>query len=202
MGMARWLRMTGVENKEILVARKKLQSELKKSLDTGTYKDLFLEDLFRLWQCDAVSPEVVLRELRALEGLAKPVMQDDGDESIPIWFSSNNPHEPDTYLNRSPSATKRPTQFTRKASPLYGFWHKHYFINQEDFLKQNIRNQRRKYDTLNFSPLQAMMLRIAEASVTGEWIIFEKENNKNIYLALAKHNDGDQFIFDRLETAH
>ncbi|MDN7893026.1 hypothetical protein QZM93_30940 [Burkholderia cepacia] len=193
--------MMGDDNKKIFLARKKLQLELEKSLNTGKYKELFLEDIFRLWQCDEISPEVILRELRVLEGIEKPLMEFDGDEPIPIWFGSSNSTKPDTYLSRSLSATKRPTQFTGQMSPLSGLWHKHYFVYQDDFLKQNIENEGRKHKTANLHPLTAMTVRIAEGGVTGEWIIFEKTSDKNTYLALAKHNDGDQAIFDRLKAA-
>ncbi|MFY4022898.1 hypothetical protein [Achromobacter xylosoxidans] len=182
-------------------AKKILESELKKSLVRGGYEELFFDDLLKMWLCDAISPEVVLRELRVLEGLDRPLMEVNGDEPIAIWLGSGESFEPDTYLNRSPSATKSATQFTKENSPLKGLWHKHYFVNQEYFLKNNIENQRKRYRDFNFNPLGAMVVRVAEGKVTGEWIVFNREGDRNCYLCLAKHAEGDEAIFERMKKA-
>jgi len=193
--------MTCTESNETSCARKKLKLEIERSLNNGKYKDLFFEDLYRLWRCEAISPEVVLRELRVLEGLEKPLMKVDGDEPIKFWIGPSNTCKLDGLLNRSASATKHPTRFKRKTSPLNGLWHKHYFVYQADFLEQNIENQKINHKALTLHPLIAMISRVAEGQVTGQWIIYEKENDQHTYLALAKHKDGDQAIFDRLKTA-
>ena len=48
--------------------KEKLKNGIKESLKNGKYEELFFEDLFHLWKVDGISPEVVLRELRAIEG--------------------------------------------------------------------------------------------------------------------------------------
>lgn len=166
----------------------------------GKYTDLFFEDLLGLWQVEGISPEVVLREIRALEGLEQSALIMDNDEPIPVWFGGSNSVGPDMYLNTDPSSTKKETQFTRKDSPLRGLWHKHYYIHQEDFFAENLRNAERKHKFLNGAPpIMQMMARITEGAATGEWIIFKKEEGINSYLCLAHHNDGDNKIHARLE---
>lgn len=110
-------------------------------------------------------------------------------EPFQIWFGNHV-----TELNRSPSATKKSSEFTR--CPLKGLHHKHYYVHLSDFAAINVKNQQKKYDGL--TSLGAMLARIAAGGLTGEWIIFKKSNGINIYLCLAKHTDGDKAIHERL----
>ncbi|TYZ37961.1 hypothetical protein EWT61_04915 [Vibrio alginolyticus] len=41
--------------------------------------------------------------------------------------------------------------------------------------------------------------RKAENKMTGEWVIYAKFNDELYYLCLARHDDGDQFIRNRIE---
>ena len=177
--------------------RERLEAELEQSLSNGAYTQLFLEDILKLWQEEEVSPDVILREVRVLEGLDRPLMEVEGDEPIRIWVGDR-----ETIYNRSPSATKEETQFVREHSPLRGLWHKHYFINREDFLKPNLKNHAAKYP--NQLPLMAMITRLAEGKVTGEWIIFKMEQGIRTYLCLAKHSttkDEELAIAQRIRVA-
>ena len=40
--------------------------------------------------------------------------------------------------------------------------------------------------------------RAAAKELTGEWIIYLQYEAKNYYLCCGAHNDGDQFIYDRI----
>ena len=129
-------------------------------------------------------------------------MQVDDDRPIPIWFVGSDATGPDMFYKIAPSATKDATQFTREDSPLKGLWHKHYYIHQGDFLKRNIENIAKRHRFLiDATPVLQMMARIVEGAVTGEWIIFRRENEINTYLCLAKHNDDDVQIYGRIKKA-
>lgn len=179
-----------------------LKAVLDSSLSTGKYSQVFLEDVLNLWWVKKISPEVILREIRALEGLEIPVLDVEGEDRIRVWpvIRGADPTSPPITYSRNVSSTKEATQFHKKSSPLNGMWHKHYFINQDDFLEANIRNQRKKYMDDALPPVMAMITKIIEGSITGEWIIFRKDDQNNEYLCLAKHNDGDDVIFDRLKN--
>ena len=126
----------------------KLGETLKDSLKTGKFEKIFLEDLFYLWKLEGISPEVVLREIRALEGKDETLMTIDDNSPIPIWFIGSNSTEADTLYKTSPSATKDEIQFTKKGSPLKGMWHKHYYIHRHDFLNKNIQNEENKHKSI------------------------------------------------------
>lgn len=177
--------------------RERIEAELKASLKTGSYKALFVDDLLKLWEVEGVSPEVVLREVRALEGASTSFMEVEGDEPIPVWAGDER-----FQLNLSSSATKRPTQFSRKKSPLKGLWHKHYFVSRTDFINQNVENQTERFPSL--SPMVAMLTRLVEAKVTGEWIIYKQQDGIRTYLCLATHPRDDaeeQKIAERIAKA-
>lgn len=166
-----------------------IEIELIKCLSPGKYVQLFLNDLVSLVIHQGISPEVIFREIRAMEGKDMPLLIDLDANSCQIWFGN---HE--TKLNRNPSATKEFSKFTRP--PLKGLYHKHYFVRQSDFIEINIENQQKKYPDID--SLGAMMTRIAEGNLTGEWIVFKRKNGINTYLCLAKHSDGGNVIFKRL----
>jgi len=203
------------DNMELANAADRLRAELDKGLTTGSYTSTFFDDVFDLWTKRGISPEVILRELRVLEGLAGPLMQLDGDEPVPIYFIGREPKDeaddahcaqpkPDTRFNRCLSATKggdKGLLFSRKNSPIKGLWHKHYYAHQADFFNVNAENKnaarQRNGDPL-LSPLLAMMTRLAEGATTGEWIVFQKEADRNKYLCLANHTDDDRAVYDRI----
>jgi hypothetical protein len=194
----------GVTVKKELI--EKINIALNSSISNGKYTSLFRDDLLNLWIEKHISPEVVLREIRVLEGLEKPLMELDGEGRVPIWFVTSKPVEederhlqPDTYLERSPSATKRETQF--KNPPLEGLWHKHYYIHESEFLEMNVNNQRSRFKRgPAMGDMMAMLTRIAENKVTGEWVVFKRVENVNTYLCLANHNDGDEAIYERIKN--
>lgn len=167
----------------------KLKLKLDECLSSGRYSQLFLNDLIDLSIHQNISPEVIFREIRIMEGKEESLLTDVDIDPCRIWFGG---HE--IELNRSSSATKESLEYTRL--PLKGLHHKHYYIHQSDFAKINIKNQQKKYgDT---SPLGAMITRIAGGNLTGEWIVFKKSDGINTYLCLAKHDDGDNAIHSRL----
>ena len=168
---------------------------------------MFVDDVLNLWQVDGISPEVILRELRALEGLDSPLMDVEGDEPIKIWpITVGGPldaPQPELEYRRSVTATKDATRFDRDG-PLKGLWHKHYFVHAADFIYENVSNQQRRYKELNLPPIAAMMTRIAEGKLTGEWIIFRMDEGVRTYLCLAKHSAtkaGDQALAARISHA-
>lgn len=182
--------------------KSKLRDAISEIIPDDRYTELFFQDVFNLWEKDNFSPEVILREIKILEGKEDSLMVTDSSESIPVWFASNrstnngSTGKPNTYLNSSPSATKGATQFKRKNSPLYGLWHKHYYVHQKDMCAVNIENARKTCE--DATPIIAMCLRVAEGKLTGEWIIFERINDDIRYLCLAKHDEGDEIIAKRL----
>lgn len=172
-----------------MTTREHIKNALDASLSTGKYVQLFLSDLIDLSINQKISPDVILREIRTLENKEKTLLKNLDLENCPIWLGDQ-----ESNLKRSPSATKESSEFTRDC--LKGLHHKHYYIHQDDFATVNVKNQQRTYP--NLTKIGAMMKRIAEGKLTGEWIIFKKNNGINTYLCLAKHTDGDQAIRDRL----
>lgn len=166
-----------------------IRAALDESLASGKYVQLFLDNLIDLAINQEISPEVIFREIRVLEGKKESLLGNLDVECCQVWFGG---HE--FQLNRSPSATKGSSEFTGRW--LKGLHHKHYYVHQSDFTALNVKNQHRKYPLSQ--PLAAMITRIAEGGLTGEWIVFKKINGINTYLCLAKHTDGDKTIHDRL----
>ncbi len=156
-----------------------IKADLDECLSSGKYVQLFLEDLIDLAVNQSISPEAIFREIRTMEGKEEPRLTNVDVDPCPIWLGD---HE--TELNRSPSATKESSEFNR--CWLKGLHHKHFYVHQSDFAVINVKNQQKKYD--GCSPLAAMMTRIAEGNLTGEWIIFKKVDGINTYLCLAKHS--------------
>lgn len=187
--------------------RNTVESALKASLKNGAVTSMFVDDVLQLWKVGRVSPEVVLRELRALEGWDTPLLDIEGNEPIKVWpvivGGSPNAPQPELEYRRSVTATKDATRFDREG-PLKGLWHKHYYVHAEDFADENVRNQQRRYESLNLSSLSAMITRIVEGKLTGEWIVFRMEGGVRTYLCLAKHSANkadDQKLADRISRA-
>lgn len=118
------------------------------------------------------------------------------------------------------SSTKEATQFDRE--PLKGLWHKHFF--DAHYILKNIgsefglnKNGNKKLDILlsnfNFSKFDMTMNkdiinemihlgffeRAQNRNLTGEWIIFAKNESCNYYLTLARHEEKDIEIYNRLK---
>jgi len=169
-----------------------IKAGLDRCLSSGRYVQLFLDDLVSLVINQKISPEIIFREIRALEGKEAPLLNNLDVDPCLIWHA-----EYEAELNRSPSVTKKYSEFTR--SLLKGLHHKHYYVHQGDFISINVLNHNRKY--ANHSPLCAMMTKISDGTLTGEWIIFKKTEAGNTYLCLAKHTDGDNAIHNRLKAS-
>ncbi len=115
------------------------------------------------------------------------------------------------------SVVKPGTQF--KYPPLKGLWHKHVFSAR--FIPKNIfsalgKGGLRKIVTevvgTDGSPFtlekiaelknrvvhESFEKRATAKELTGEWIIYLQHEAKNYYLCCSTHNDGDQFIYDRI----
>ncbi len=117
------------------------------------------------------------------------------------------------------SSTKKETQFNRK--PLKGLWHKHFFDAQ--YILKNIgaefglnydgnkkldkllsKNDFNKFDdTMNKKIIyeivdDVFLGRQKNRELTGEWIIFAKGKGSNYYLTLARHEEDDSIIYNRI----
>ncbi|MGB6134715.1 MAG: hypothetical protein WBG54_23260 [Acidobacteriaceae bacterium] len=122
------------------------------------------------------------------------------------------------------SRTKKAAQFKRPA--LRGLWHKHYMNGDVASLAQNVKNALNDYGIPFFEEqireAQAageerfvtkedvpkivndvltnnLARRKSEGRMTGEWIIYAEHEDQNFYLCLAKHNEGDEKIRERIE---
>jgi hypothetical protein len=68
----------------------------------------------------------------------------------------------------------------RSKSPIKGLWHKHYYVYQQDFLDLNLKSEVRLNKSLEGAPdIAKVISRALNARVTGEWIIFSKEDEIN-----------------------
>lgn len=115
---------------------------------------------------------------------------------------------------RQPS-TKPAAMF--KGRHLQGYWHKHH--TQAVYMPENLRLEMHRDDTVERVlgkyegqiMTQAMvnelvhalvhenyMTRSREARLTGEWIIYSRTGNRNYYVTLARHDEGDAVIAERL----
>lgn len=116
--------------------------------------------------------------------------------------------------------TKLASEF--KNMPLKGLWHKHFFCQQ--FIAKNIqiglgkngkgniiRDVMEKSGNSHFEPSDISEIakrvvygtlnkRTEGNSLTGEWILFSKHENKNYYLCLSTHNSGDEYISSRIQN--
>jgi hypothetical protein len=116
------------------------------------------------------------------------------------------------------SQTKPALQFQRR--PLKGLWHKHFFAAH--FVAKNLTNAlaggrleaivndvraehnspvvtKDMLDDVSHRIVHgALESRSTDNKLTGEWIVFAKENQQNYYLCLNTHEAGDQQIFERV----
>jgi hypothetical protein len=101
--------------------------------------------------------------------------------------------------------------------PLKGLWHKHFFsahflasnillglgktgleklvTNVIDPSKSTPEMINEMADRVTHEPLES---RRSLGKLTGEWIIFIKQEGKNYYLSINTHDAGDTFIYDRI----
>ena len=157
---------------------------------SGRCSWLFLMNLFLFDKINGIDPKLVVDEIEVLEG------------------------------QKSGIGTKPATQF--KKDPLKGLWHKHFF--SAHFVPRNLRNQLGKDGIKNLvedvldpakSPvvtvdmvnelsrrvvIESLEKREEQDKLTGEWIIFTKYEDKNYYLCISTHKEGDQAIYDQIKS--
>jgi hypothetical protein len=125
-------------------------------------------------------------------------------------------------LTRS-TVTKQPTEFSGKI--LGGLMHKHFFTANN--VKKNIANRllgengsfktiaRRSFAqhqtdvatpevvSTILSKIKAQVLvdqRAKESSLTGDWIVYERQSGRNTYLCLAEHEESNEEILHRFSA--
>ena len=116
-----------------------------------------------------------------------------------------------------PSLTKPPSRFAK--SPLQGLWHKHY--HQSAFIPTNVVNHWRANGFADHLKETAAKIPIADDKMmgfllhefvisgyrdrsqarrlTGEWIIYARQDDRNTYLTLGIHGD-DHAIYERVQA--
>lgn len=114
------------------------------------------------------------------------------------------------------SNTKEAKEFLH--APLKGFWHKHFM--QASFMAENMFQEMNKRGAIEkaLSPfmgqfvddvagqiahvmtIDAYVKRASSGRLTGEWIVFEKDGDKNNYLTLANHKEDNAVIRARIDA--
>jgi hypothetical protein len=106
-----------------------------------------------------------------------------------------------------PSITKPATRFLHE--PLQGLWHKHFM--QPAYIAMNLSNhwtcerfQKLREETsietlVHHLGVDGYTERAASAALTGEWIVFARQDNVNYYLTLGHHGD-DEKIWRRCQA--
>lgn len=162
------------------------------ALIPNRYTSLLVVNLYLLDKVSGVNPAQVIEEIKNLEGLA-PSQQ-----------------------------TKPATEF--KGSFLKGLWHKHFLPTLPSSFAHNILNHLGKnglaklveevFDPAKSSTVTREMIdelahRVVEESIvdrgaaeklTGEWIIFAKENGQNYYLCISPHASEDENIANHVRV--
>ena len=147
---------------------------------------LFVINLMLLELVSGVDPYLVINEIKALENL-RPSMQ-----------------------------TKTEAEF--RGEHLKGLWHKHFLADLPSVIATNILNQLGKNGIRNISRevldpnispvitkemldelthkvvVESLEKRAEQDKLTGEWIVYAKENNSNYYLGIWRHDAGDEKI--------
>lgn len=155
------------------------------------YTSLFVVNLYLLDKVGDVNPAQVIEEIKNLEGLAPP------------------------------QQTKPATEF--KGHFLKGLWHKHFLPALPSSFAHNILNHLgkngltqlveevfdpRKSSVVTQEMINELAHRVVEESIeergaanklTGEWIIFAKENGKNYYICISPHKSGDENIANNIK---
>ena len=157
------------------------------------YSALFVLNLMLLEQTSGIDPFQIIEEIRTLEG------------------------------GRASLQTKAESQF--KGKHLKGLWHKHFMPAMPSVMAHNIMNHLGKNGTRKIveevlnpekSPvvtkemldelthrivIGSMEERASQQKLTGEWIVFAKENGANYYLGIWSHNAGDESIAGSIKSA-
>lgn len=163
------------------------------NIAAGRYSSLFVLNLMMLDRLNAVDPFQVIEELKFLEG-GRPSLQ-----------------------------TKPASPFNR--DHLKGLWHKHFMPALPSVMAHNIMNHlgrhgARKLIEEVFDPekspvvtqemidelshrivIESMEKRGAQEKLTGEWIVFAKEEDGNYYLGIWSHTAGDESIASSIKAA-
>lgn len=161
------------------------------TLIPGRYTSLLVVNLYLLDKANGIDPALVINEIKSLEGLAPS------------------------------QRTKPATEFKRPL--LRGLWHKHFLPTLPSAFAHNILNHLGKnglsslvedvFDPVKSSVVTREMIeelahRVVEESIvnrgaaeklTGEWIIFAKENGINYYLCISRHSSGDDNIANHVK---
>ncbi|APO97415.1 hypothetical protein [Xanthomonas vesicatoria] len=165
------------------------------SVVPGRYSVLLLLQLFGAAKSGMLNPAKVVSQIRILEGVA------------------------------AANGLKAATQFKRP--PLEGLWHQHYLEDGLPNLAINLKKGMCRLGIPSFEKkiadaeasreeryvTEADIAEIAydvvvsnferlkdDESLTGEWIIFAKHNEKNYYLILGKHNSGDELLRSQIDA--
>ena len=69
--------------------------------------------------------------------------------------------------------------------------------NTSGYVDQEFTNYIAHYGTVG-----AISDRTKNGNITGEWIVFQTHNEKNYYLTLGWHEEGDENIFERVKHAY
>ncbi|WP_296951807.1 hypothetical protein [uncultured Massilia sp.] len=158
----------------------------------GRYSSLFVLNLLLMSEIQGIDPAHVIVELKALEG-------------------------------KGPSFTKPETEF--RGQHLQGLWHKHFLPPLPSAMAHNILNQLGKNGLSKiaeevFGPhmgktvTQEMLDEVTTRAIvdtitqradnnrlTGEWIVFAREDGRNYYLGIWPHAQGDEEIAQSLRAA-
>jgi hypothetical protein len=158
----------------------------------GRYSAIFCLNLLLL-EKEGIDPAHVIAEVKALE------------------------------IPDSRSSTKQESQFTRKH--LNGLWHKHFLPPLPSAIAHNLLNQlgkngMEKIANEVFNPAlsptvtkemldeftdrivnKTLEQRAEDNKLTGEWIVYAKENGKNYYLGIWSHRFGDENIAKSIQAS-
>jgi hypothetical protein len=181
-------RKVGVEPAEL---EKYAASVRLHELIPGRYSALFVFNLMNLERIFNIDTAPVIKQIMHLEG------QGSGLQMKPA------------------------TEF--RGEHLKGLWHQHFFVVHPSALAHNIQNHLGKDgleklvsehlpmgETVTASMLNALSHAIVTESLeeradaeklTGEWIIFAKDNGKNYYLSIETHEQRDEQIANNLRVA-
>lgn len=165
------------------------------SIFEDRFSFLLLLQLFAAFKSGHLDPTKVISQIRALEGL---------EENIGL---------------------KAATVFTR--TPLKGLWHQHYLEDGIASFAKNIHKGINKFGIPYFEQkiveadaagerrwvvetdtphivndiVSGSWDRLVKSkSLTGEWLIFAKFENKNYYLCIGKHDSGDDYLRSQIDA--
>ncbi|RJX18452.1 MAG: hypothetical protein C4575_10615 [Desulforudis sp.] len=156
------------------------------------FSSLFVINLMLLEKVTKIDPMEVVEEIMVLEGM------------------------------RHSSQTKTESEF--RGGLLKGLWHKHFMPSLPSTIAYNITNNLGKHGISNlvekiFDPKKSPIItkemieelshqlivgsmeeRAEKEKLTGEWIVYAKENKYNYYLGIWKHDSGDENIAETIRS--